>query len=385
VAVDAGGGEVKRARFSSALTSSLKGLRQWGPRAALLGVTVAASAWLCLMPLVSCGSTVDNGGLQPADLALATDASAFDRNSILSNSDFDRSVNDPEQARAKIHDFFGRNPYGRQSFLRTYQSNGIEAADAYVRAGRTHRINPIILLVATQVLTGLVAETNYPRDPARIEFAFRCGCIDGKTCLVEYTGLDIQIDCLARNLRNAFNQASIVGASFGGWGKEKTSFTLDNVAVTPSNEATAAIYTQIPRVANESHGGTWAFWNIYQRYLLTGALSGFEAGLGEESSGTDMQVGEGCAQASECFSGPDTICASGYPGGLCTAPCDRSKKCPESGVCALFADGAKDGFCFRRCNPSGADCRQDYVCRSVKVLSDADASSATDFACVPAK
>ena len=272
-----------------------------------------------------------------------------------------------------IQKFLHRTPYeGRPSFLETYQSNGVRASDAIARAARQYRINPLAFLVAAQGTQGLIGARTYPFPPERVEYVFRCGCLQGADCLPELAGFDRQIDCLGRQLRVALDQIAQNEETTGGWGKDKTSITLDNVKVTPANAGTAVVYDRSPRVAEGSAGGTWFFWNLFRVYAVGADYSGPIGGA--DGGGW---IGDKCTTAASCGI-EGAICATGeYPEGLCTVKCkgdcpSQSDK-PES-FCADFKDNG--GYCLPVCNLTAPSCRPGYKCSTTKRFGSTSAADA---------
>jgi hypothetical protein len=329
----------------------------------LRGLPSVSLVVLALGVSSACGEDPPATVLQPLDLKPPEDAFPFDRNAIVDPASF----TDTETLDAKaVQRFLGKTPYGRPSFLETYQSNGVRAADAIISAARQYRINPLVFLVFAQTTQGLVGERNYPFPPERVEYVFRCGCLAAKDCLPQLAGFDRQVDCFGRMLREAIDEIKLFETTASGWGPNKTSLTLDNVKVTPDNEATAVVYDRIPRVAEGKPGGTWAFWNIWNLYApnldYAGPIGNFDG----------RWIGEPCAADASCGV-EGAICATNYPDGLCTVSCDGS--CPTQpsrpdSFCAKFRDR---GFCLTICNPAAPQCRQGYQCRRVQGVS-ADAS-----------
>lgn len=166
-----------------------------------------------------------------------------------------------------IQRFLARTPYDtHRSFLETYQSNGVRASDAIVSAARRYRINPLVFLVFAQTTQGLVGEGTYPFPPERIEYVFGCGCVRVDDCDPQLAGFDRQVECLGRALRTSLDEIDADGFTSAGWGPDLTSLTLDDVQITPSNDATAVLYHRTPRVNEGRPGGTWLFWNVWNLY-----------------------------------------------------------------------------------------------------------------------
>ncbi len=331
--------------------SSLRGL--------LLFVSLAGA-----IVVSACGEDETATVFQPLDLQQPEgEVLEFDRNSVVDPASFtDSETLDV----ATIQRFLGKTPYQRPSFLGTYQSNGVRAADAIISAARQYRINPLVFLVYAQITQGLVGERNYPFPPDRVEYVFRCGCLQANSCLPAFAGFDRQVDCLGRALRTAIDEIKANDQTTSGWGPDIVSTTLDNLKVTPANDATAALYDRTPRVNEGQPGGTWIFWNVWNLYALAldyvGPL-GFTDG---------HWIGEACQTEAMCSAVDGAICADNYPDGLCTVACDG--QCPTEptrpeSFCAKFPDG---GYCLQVCNPQAPTCRSGYQCARVAGVGSGD-------------
>ena len=146
-------------------------------------LVVALVPALALAP--ACAKKEEAGFFQPQDFKPPKGSEGgegdkpvvFDRNNIVDTA----ALADFEALKAaEIQKFLHRTPYDRPTFLETYQSNGVRASDAIARAARTYRINPLAFLVAAQGTQGLIGEVNYPFPPERVEYVFRCGCLQGR-------------------------------------------------------------------------------------------------------------------------------------------------------------------------------------------------------------
>jgi hypothetical protein len=278
----------------------------------------------------------------------------FDKNNIVDKDSFEDSRGIELVALRK---FFAKTSYERPTFLDTYQSNGIPALDAVLRASAQYRLNPLLFLVRAQMAQGLVGEPIYPMPPDRVEYVFRCGCFSGK-CNAEYAGFDRQVDCLGRQFREYLDDVEATGATAGGWGPDKESLTLDGQTVKPADAATAALYQYTP-VVGAGKAGNWLFWNLWYKYARALDYAGPVQGQSPKWIGDECKGSDGCP-----YEGG--ICATQYPGGLCTIEC--TGECPaaagrSSSFCAEFPNG---GFCLEMCNPGAPVCRQGYKCAPVK-------------------
>lgn len=326
---------------------------------------------------VACSTEQDTGKvLQDLDFEQPEGAEEpFDRNDILETAAF---VDVESIDVRRIERFLSKTPYQRPSFLETYQSNGVRAADAIMRAARKHRINPLVFLVFAQTTQGLIGERHYPFPPWRVEYVFGCGCLQGGNCLPELAGFDRQVDCLGRTLRDALDAIAAEKATPSGWGPEITSTTLDGPKVTPANEATAVIYDRRPFVGEGKPGGAWIFWNVWQIYAFEidyyGPLDG---------APIDGWIGDPCISDATCgFEG--ATCAVDYPDGLCSIECDGT--CPSNpdrpeSYCVGFPEG---GFCFQVCNPSASACRENYRCVRLARFNGGGPSD-SEYVCYPGR
>lgn len=306
---------------------------------------------------LACSDTPAATVLKPLDFERADDAGEpFDRDNVIDLAAFTDSESLDAVA---IQKFLARTSYDEKaSFLQTYQSNGVRASDAVIAAARQHRINPIVFLVLAQVAQGLIGERTYPFPPERVEYVFGCGCLEAHNCEPSRAGFDRQVDCLAKALRTALDDLKEHKKTAGGWARGEGRTTIDNVKVSPDNDATAVLYERLPRVAVGEGGGTWLFWSIWNRYAMKLEYSGPTGG-----SLDGRWIGEPCVQDAMCASAEGAICATNYPDGMCTVPCkgecpSRDGK-PET-FCTQFDDGT--AFCLPRCQIESSNCRKGYVC-----------------------
>jgi hypothetical protein len=323
-----------------------------------------------IVSIGSCGSTPPSGPmLQPQDL-MPTPGVKFNANEIIGYAGFIDSLSiSPPQ----IQGFLEMNPYGTTSFLATYQSSGIFAADSIAVAATTYGINPIVFLERAEIEGGLVGAQTYPLPSQQVEYVFGCGCSSPTTCDPAFAGLDKQFDCLGSALRLSLDQVATTGQTAGGWAPGRPAETLDSVRVTPADASTAALYQYDP-VVGQGKSDNWLVWNLWQVYAT------FLMYVPPIDPGGDAtaQVGDPCLQASDCaFSNP--LCETGYPGGLCTTTCTGT--CEGDG--AFCADFQSVGYCLAVCNPSDpASCRAGYACTSIQQYMGSGSTAASNV-CSP--
>lgn len=294
--------------------------------------------------------------LQASDLQ--ANGASFDPDEIVDSASFqDQGALDE----AAVLAFLQKTPYGSSSFLATYMSNGVSAAQAIALASERYVLNPLVFLVRAQMDDGLVGSQTYPSPSTRVEYAFGCGCIGPGQCDAAYAGFDVQVDCVGAALRESLDAVAATGRTDGGWGPGVNGTTLDGVAVTPKDDSTAALYQYTPVVAVGQAGGNWLFWNLWRKYA---SFAGYG---GAKSTPQGPWIGDPCAADSACVYGATAgTCATMFPGGLCTLACTGS--CPSAmgeaqTFCADF--GMQGGFCLAVCNPADPQCRTGYACKSV--------------------
>ena len=116
---------------------------------------LAGGAALAAVVLAACAKDAPASVLQTDDL-VPFDGTPFDRNAIVEST---VAFSDPYALPEGVLAFLKHTPYaGRPSFLATYQSNGVLAADAIQRAAEVYQINPLVFLVRAEMDQGLIGE-----------------------------------------------------------------------------------------------------------------------------------------------------------------------------------------------------------------------------------
>jgi hypothetical protein len=313
----------------------------------------------------------DDSVLQASDLTAA--GGAFSANEIVDLASFtdDVSIDHDE-----VQKFLEATPYGAASFLDTYSSNGVRAADAILATAQRYTLNPLVFLVRAEMDEGLIGQEFYPSSPVRVEYVFGCGCAEAQSsCDPALAGFDVQVDCLGSALRESLGAVAANGHTDGGWAPNVAMTTLDGVRVTPKDASTAALYQYTPRVAQGGAGGNWLFWNLWQKYAAALAYKGATG-----SAAPTASIGDACTVDGNCaYQGG--VCATNYPGGLCTATCTAVCPTDPSNAAAFCANfQGQGGYCLPVCNPSAPACRAGYTCERVAEFGDAGTGQ---YVCTP--
>ncbi len=298
---------------------------------------------------------------------------------------------------AQVQAFLESTPYGRRSFLASERVNGESAASAIVRASRSKGINPIVMLARMQVAKSLVAKSSRPSAHS-VDYAFGCGCPDGRACNSAYRGLDKQIECAASTLRRHYD-GSVNGT--GAWRMGHSRNTLDPMRVTPVNHATASLYAYTPWVLR-GRGGNWLVWNITLKYAQAFENQGAVLPEGDAGNGGGAQpaprpawIGSACDDDSQCDFGGGAFgsCQRYSGGGICTLSCEGL--CPDrAGFATTFCVSARHfgealdfGVCTAQAVTQNSRCADlpGMVARDVeRFVGGSGASRRSATACVPA-
>jgi hypothetical protein len=183
----------------------------------------------------------------------------FDKNTIMTNAVFATTGAVDGTA---VQQFLEASPYGTRSWLADETLGGARFSDAIVVIGQQYGIDPIVLLARMQAESSLVSATAKP-SASRVAFALGCGCPDASGCSSTYAGLGEQLRCAGDVLSTQYGDSQ---RGAGEWDTGKARSTGDHYRVTPSDDATAALYAYTPWVLVGS-GGNWLVWNVTRKYL----------------------------------------------------------------------------------------------------------------------
>lgn len=348
---------------------------------------------LCVGAAAGCGDATGGHGAysghgESADFRPASGggkadqiAANFDRNFLMTDLFF----TDADAVGVEgIQAFLNATPYDKASPLAEATFGGQTAAELIVEAAAETKINPILLLARMQVEQSLVSK---PASAGDLRWALGCGCPDHSDCADRYAGFGRQMFCGAETLRGRFDD-SVSGE--GTWRAGHTEESLDELAITPANHATAALYAYTPWVL-EGRGGNWLVWNITKKYAA------HLQKLGVYRPSEAPWLGDECAVDSDCrFSqgGVDGRClryeAAPYSGelGFCVMECEGY--CPDRpGEATSFCVGAPDregGMCVVKADADNAHCgaiRGTAETRVARHVGESGAPRAESSVCVP--
>jgi hypothetical protein len=145
------------------------------------------------------------------------------------------------------------------SGLMSYREGNRSAAEIIAEESLREGVSPAYMLGRIQS-ESLLIESQTARA-SRLATATGCGCPDGKKCDGSYRGFTKQIVCAAKLVRSYFDALDERGVTVAGLrvGEEKK--TLDPCTVTPSNRATAVLYSYTPWVGSRGIGCGTIRWS----------------------------------------------------------------------------------------------------------------------------
>lgn len=326
---------------------------------------------------------------QPNDDSVSAEANAarFDENNVLSDAEL---LDARRVTRAAVQRLFERTPWGKRSALADYEVGGKPASQILTEAAASAGINPLELVVRAQMEQRLLSRTREELEAAdgddALDFAFGCGCPHAPVCATspeKYTGFDKQAACAAKLLAQDMKILAAGSALRSGWRAKTRRTTEDGVAVTPANDATAALYSYTPYVGvkgggkEANVGGMHLHWELWQ--TLAGAV-GYGAppascrdGGCDESDETDDGVRRGDAgvRRDAAVGGDDDIDTGGAGSGG-----DDETGCRSDAQCGSRTSGRicdSTGRCSDGCRailPIGNRCPTGLECRLVELLDD---------------
>jgi hypothetical protein len=188
-------------------------------------------------------------------------AESISFNTLLSDEEL---TNTAAMSREELQIFLSRGS------LATYQTTDVEgalrpAADILWRAAQEFRLNPRALLVLLQREQSLVEDNHPTQDQLdwAMGYAICDDCSKNDPALQKYRGFGAQVYYAAKRIRESYlgdlheNGQTISGVGPG------IPTVIDGVTVTPTNKATAALYTYTPHLhGNENFVRIWRRWFV---------------------------------------------------------------------------------------------------------------------------
>lgn len=205
-------------------------------------------------------------------LPAQTLAFSFDKNYIISDAEM---TNKNSMTSKEVRSFLTE----KGSALANHKTTDVDGKNRYVSdiisgVSKRYKINPMLFLVMAQKESGAITSSRITTSMENWILGF--GYCDSCTAkqAATYKGIANQFDSAGWQFRNRYlTDLEARGTTRSGWGPGKTKVTADGIAVTPQNNATAALYTYNPWVgaygggdqrygANSLFAKLWQEWNI---------------------------------------------------------------------------------------------------------------------------
>ncbi len=152
------------------------------------------------------------------------------------------------------------------------------AAELIYNTSYRYRLNPQFLIATLQKESSLITGNNARLLDWAMGFGVCDGCSKDNPKVLQYQGFAKQLDAAADRIRNSYLAGlETKNSTISGWGVGITKTTLDGIAVTPQNKATAVLYTYTPWVGyyggNSSVGGNSLMYDIMERFFPNRSVS----------------------------------------------------------------------------------------------------------------
>ena len=319
--------------------------------------------------VVACTPTHEDGAFvdheessdfDPVDLKADGVSAIFNRHEVVTESLFsDATAIDV----ATVQSFLEKTPYGKRSFLADERAGGRSFAEALVEVAVEHELNPLMLLVRVQVEQSLISRSTRPSSHA-VDYAFGCGCPDNRPCSPSFRGIDKQLACAAKVMRDKADESA---AGVGLWRAGHARKTLDNLTVTPTNHATAALYAYTPWVL-QGQGGNWLVWNVTRRFVnhLHAEIGVRNDFVGSPCASEDVDACTFSSNGQQGFC-HEFSATEGFDTGFCSLGC--AGLCPDRGTATTFCTELTEGegSCLLRASAANQHCAQLPGTRAVEV------------------
>ncbi|MBI4407422.1 MAG: hypothetical protein HY565_02900 [Candidatus Kerfeldbacteria bacterium] len=163
------------------------------------------------------------------------------------------------------------------SILATYTTTDIDgaarsAAEIIYNTSYRYRLNAQFLLATIQKESSLVTGTNTSLLDWVLGYGVCDSCSKTDPKVVKYKGFAKQLDAAGSRIRDSYlADLDADNSTVSGWGVGITKTTLDGVAITPQNQATAVLYTYTPWLGyyggDTSVGGNSLLFDVMERFF----------------------------------------------------------------------------------------------------------------------
>ncbi|MDP3970754.1 MAG: hypothetical protein Q8P90_03565 [bacterium] len=197
-------------------------------------------------------------------------ASGFYANNIITDDD----MTDYSRMSATAIQSFLSSKGGILSTYQTVDVDGVNksAAEIIYNVSYRYRLNPQFLISHIQKESSLITGHNSNLLDWALGYGVCDSCSKDHPSVIKYKGFAKQMDAAGNQFRNGYlSDLESRNSTISGWGVGIGKYTLDGVLITPSNKATAVLYTYTPWVGyhggDANVGGNSLFYDIMERYF----------------------------------------------------------------------------------------------------------------------
>ena len=204
--------------------------------------------------------------LLPITAPSTVQAGSFNPHKVISDDDL---TDYSRMSAAGIQNFLEREG----GILATYSTTDVDgvsrtAAEIVYNTSYRYRLNPQFLLATIQKESSLVTGSN----SSLLDWVLGYGVCDGCSKPSKYKGFAKQLDAAGDKIRNSYlADLASDNSTLSGWGVGVSKTTLDGVAITPQNQATAVLYTYTPWLGyyggDTTVGGNSLFYDVMERFF----------------------------------------------------------------------------------------------------------------------
>lgn len=190
-------------------------------------------------------------------------AFAVGNNEIISDNDL---FNGTAMGATRIQQFLD----AKGGALARYEAAGLDgatkpASGIIAEVSQKYNLSPKFFLTLLEKEQSLVTDPT----PSQSQFDYALGYGCPSSCSAAYKGFSTQLDAAGSRIRNDYVPALQQQGQFNGWGPGITKLTIDNIAVTPANIATAILYIYNPYVGRYGGGDPrWGANSLFQLLWL---------------------------------------------------------------------------------------------------------------------
>jgi len=186
-----------------------------------------------------------------------SNALTFNPSTIISDYDMQ---NCNSMSLEDIQSFLDSKGYLGQMMFDSYFGESSTTANIIYKYANQFKISPKYIITTLQKEQGLIEKSLEQIDQKDLDWAMGFGvcdsCSKDDPAIQKFKGLDNQIYNAARRNRDYYNEPNKIKIKVG---KE---YTIDNVKITPANQATVNLYTYTPHLK-----GNQNFFDIWNKYF----------------------------------------------------------------------------------------------------------------------